>query len=119
MVWAGLIGDLLPPDVHRQDRFTGEASAGRLNMQYASQNLIPVTLELGGKSPNIKHVTAEDDDFFDKAVEGLSWSPSIRGEVCTRPSRALIHESIFDRFMERALKRVEAIVRGDPLVPRR
>ena len=88
-------------------------------MQYASQNLIPVTLELGGKSPNIffSDVMAEDDDFFDKAIEGFVMFAFNQGEVCTCPSRALIHESIFDRFMERALKRVEAIVQGDPLDP--
>ena len=99
--------------------FTGETSTGRLIMQYASANLIPVTLELGGKSPNIffKDVVAEDDDFFDKAIEGFVMFAFNQGEVCTCPSRALIHESIFDRFMERALKRVEAIVQGDPLDP--
>jgi aldehyde dehydrogenase len=86
-------------------------------MQYASQNLIPVTLELGGKSPNIffADVANEDDDFFDKALEGFTMFALNQGEVCTCPSRALIHESIYDRFMERALKRVEAIVQGDPL----
>ena len=139
MVWAGLIGDLLPPGVLNivngfgleagkplasspriaKIAFTGETSTGRLIMQYASQNLIPVTLELGGKSPNIffKDVVAEDDDFFDKAIEGFVMFAFNQGEVCTCPSRALIHESIFDRFMERALKRVEAIVQGDPLDP--
>ena len=99
--------------------FTGETTTGRLISQYASQNLIPVTLELGGKSPNIffKDVTAEDDDFFDKAIEGFVMFALNQGEVCTCPSRALIHEAIYDRFMERALKRVEAIVQGDPLDP--
>src|SRR5437016_4923776 len=99
--------------------FTGETSTGRLIMQYASQNLIPVTLELGGKSPNIffDDVLAEDDDFFDKAIEGFVMFAFNQGEVCTCPSRALIHESIFDRFMERALKRVQAIIQGDPLDP--
>jgi aldehyde dehydrogenase len=99
--------------------FTGETTTGRLIMQYASQNLIPVTLELGGKSPNIffKDVTAEDDDFFDKAIEGFVLFALNQGEVCTCPSRALIHESIYDIFMERALKRVKAIVQGDPLDP--
>jgi aldehyde dehydrogenase len=88
-------------------------------MQYASQNLIPVTLELGGKSPNIffKDVTAEDDDFFDKAIEGFVMFALNQGEVCTCPSRALVHESIYDKFMERAVKRTEAIVQGDPLDP--
>jgi aldehyde dehydrogenase len=125
MVWAGLIGDLLPPGVLNivngfgleagkplasspriaKIAFTGETSTGRLIMQYASQNLIPVTLELGGKSPNIffSDVLAEDDDFFDKAIEGFVMFAFNQGEVCTCPSRALIHESIFDRFMERGL----------------
>ena len=99
--------------------FTGETTTGRLIMQYASQNLIPVTLELGGKSPNIffSDVTAEDDDYFDKAIEGFVMFALNQGEVCTCPSRALIHEKIYDKFMERALKRVEAIVQGDPLDP--
>src|SRR5439155_7944737 len=139
MVWAGLIGDLLPPGALNivngfgleagkplassprisKIAFTGETSTGRLIMQYASQNLIPVTLELGGKSPNIffDDVLAADDDFFDKAIEGFVMFAFNQGEVCTCPSRALIHEKIFDRFMERALKRVEAIVQGDPLDP--
>jgi len=99
--------------------FTGETTTGRLIMQYASQNLIPVTLELGGKSPNIffEDVAAEDDDFFDKAIEGFVMFALNQGEVCTCPSRALIHERVYARFMERALKRVEAIVQGDPLDP--
>jgi len=88
-------------------------------MQYATQNLIPVTLELGGKSPNIffKDVCVEDDDFFDKAIEGFVMFALNQGEVCTCPSRALVHESIYDRFMQRALKRVGAIVQGSPLDP--
>jgi aldehyde dehydrogenase len=99
--------------------FTGETTTGRLIMQYASQNLIPVTLELGGKSPNIffEDVADHDDAFFDKAIEGFVMFALNQGEVCTCPSRALIHEKIYDRFMERALKRVEAIVQGDPLDP--
>ncbi|MEC9196888.1 MAG: aldehyde dehydrogenase, partial [Pseudomonadota bacterium] len=99
--------------------FTGETSTGRLIMQYASENLIPVTLELGGKSPNIffEDVARADDDFFDKAIEGFVMFALNQGEVCTCPSRALIHESIYDRFMERALARVDAIVQGDPLNP--
>ena len=99
--------------------FTGETTTGRLIMQYASQNLIPVTLELGGKSPNIffEDVAAEDDAFFDKAIEGFVMFALNQGEVCTCPSRALIHERVYDRFMERALKRVEAIIQGDPLDP--
>jgi aldehyde dehydrogenase len=139
LVLTELIADLLPPGVLNvvngfgleagkplasssriaKIAFTGETTTGRLIMQYASQNLIPVTLELGGKSPNIffKDVTAEDDDFFDKAIEGFVMFALNQGEVCTCPSRALIHESIYDTFMERALKRVEAIVQGDPLDP--
>ncbi|KTR07843.1 aldehyde dehydrogenase [Aureimonas ureilytica] len=97
--------------------FTGETSTGRLIMQYASENLIPVTLELGGKSPNIffGDVAAEDDDYFDKALEGFAMFALNQGEVCTCPSRALVHESIYDRFMERAVKRVESMIQGDPL----
>src|ERR1035438_3704480 len=89
--------------------FTGETTTGRLIMQYASDNIIPVTLELGGKSPNIffADVMAEDDAFFDKAIEGFTLFALNQGEVCTCPSRALIQESIYDRFMERALKRVK------------
>ncbi|MBC8716045.1 aldehyde dehydrogenase [Ochrobactrum sp. Marseille-Q0166] len=99
--------------------FTGETTTGRLIMQYASQNLIPVTLELGGKSPNIffSDVADHDDDYFDKAIEGFVMFAFNQGEVCTCPSRALIHEKIYDKFMERALKRVEAIIQGDPLDP--
>jgi len=136
MVWIELVGDLLPPGVLNivngfgieagkplassnriaKIAFTGETTTGRLIMQYASQNLIPVTLELGGKSPNIffKDVAAEDDDFFDKAIEGFVMFALNQGEVCTCPSRALVHEAIFDRFMERALGRVAAIKQADP-----
>jgi aldehyde dehydrogenase len=139
MVLAELIGDLLPPGVLNivngfgleagkplasssriaKIAFTGETTTGRLIMQYASQNLIPVTLELGGKSPNIffADVAAEDDDFFDKALEGFTMFALNQGEVCTCPSRALIQESVYDRFMERAIKRVEAIRQGNPLDP--
>ncbi len=97
--------------------FTGETTTGRLIMQYASANLIPVTLELGGKSPNIffDDVGARDDAYFDKALEGFAMFALNQGEVCTSPSRALIQESLYDRFMERALKRVAAIRGGDPL----
>src|SRR6202045_3248700 len=96
--------------------FTGETTTGRLIMQYASENIIPVTLELGGKSPNIffEDVMREDDDFFDKALEGFTMFALNQGEVCTCPSRALIQENIYDRFMERALKRVAAVKQGDP-----
>lgn len=97
--------------------FTGETTTGRLIMQYASQNIIPVTLELGGKSPNIffPDVMAQDDDFLDKAVEGFVMFALNQGEVCTCPSRALIHESIYDAFMDRVVKRTEQIIQGDPL----
>jgi aldehyde dehydrogenase len=139
LLWAELVGDLLPPGVLNvvngfgleagkplasnprvaKIAFTGETTTGRLIMQYASENLIPVTLELGGKSPNIffKDVCDEDDDFFDKALEGFAMFALNQGEVCTCPSRALIHESIYDRFMERALARVAAITQGDPRKP--
>ena len=96
--------------------FTGETTTGRLIMQYASENIIPVTLELGGKSPNIffADVMREDDDFVDKALEGFAMFALNQGEVCTCPSRALVQKSIYDKFMERAVKRVEAIRQGDP-----
>jgi aldehyde dehydrogenase len=137
MVLMEMIADLLPPGVLNivqgfgleagkplasskriaKIAFTGETTTGRLIMQYASQNLIPVTLELGGKSPNIffADVLNDDDAFFDKALEGFTLFALNQGEVCTCPSRALIQESIYDRFMERALKRVNAIVQGNPL----
>ena len=137
LVLMELIADLLPPGVLNivngfgleagkplasspriaKIAFTGETTTGRLIMQYASQNLIPVTLELGGKSPNIffKDVAAEDDDYFDKAVEGFVMFAVNQGEVCTCPSRALVHESMFDKFMERVIPRVNAIVQGNPL----
>jgi len=104
------------PDI-KKVAFTGETTTGRLIMQYASENLIPVTLELGGKSPNIffESVMAEDDNFLDKAIEGLVLFAFNQGEVCTCPSRALIQESIYQEFMARCLKRVEAIQMGDPL----
>ena len=97
--------------------FTGETVTGRLIMQYAAQNIIPSTTELGGKSPNIffEDVMAADDAFLDKAVEGLVLYAFNKGEVCTCPSRALIHESIYDEFMARCLKRIAAIRQGDPL----
>lgn len=97
--------------------FTGETTTGRLIMQYASENIIPVTLELGGKSPNIffADVMDEDDDFLNKAIEGLVMFAFNQGEVCTCPSRALIHESIYDDFIERCVARVKAIKLGNPL----
>ena len=137
LVLAELIADILPPGVLNivngfgleagkplassrriaKIAFTGETTTGRLIMQYASQNIIPVTLELGGKSPNIffEDVAAKDDAFFDKAIEGFVMFALNQGEVCTCPSRALIQESIYDRFMERALQRVAAIKQGNPL----
>ncbi len=97
--------------------FTGETGTGRLIMQYAAQNIIPSTTELGGKSPNIffADVMAADDDFLDKAVEGLVLYAFNKGEVCTCPSRALIEESIYEPFMERCLARIEQIRQGHPL----
>ena len=97
--------------------FTGETVTGRLIMQYAAQNIIPSTTELGGKSPNIffADVMAEDDAFLDKAVEGLVLYAFNKGEVCTCPSRALIEESIYDEFMEKALERIAKIRQGHPL----
>ncbi|HEY4888409.1 MAG TPA: aldehyde dehydrogenase family protein, partial [Candidatus Dormibacteraeota bacterium] len=99
--------------------FTGETTTGRLIMQYAAQNLIPSTVELGGKSPNIffADVMAADDDFLDKAIEGLVLYAFNKGEVCTCPSRALIQESIYDEFMARCLERIRLIKQGNPLDP--
>ncbi|GMM61894.1 aldehyde dehydrogenase [Novosphingobium pituita] len=99
--------------------FTGETSTGRLIMQYASENLIPVTLELGGKSPNIffADVMDADDDYFDKALEGFAMFGLNQGEVCTCPSRALVQESIYEKFIERAVARVQKIRQGSPLDP--
>src|SRR5215468_10356447 len=97
--------------------FTGETTTGRLIMQYATENIIPVTLELGGKSPNIffADVMDKDDDFLDKCLEGFAMFALNQREVCTCPSRALVQESIYDRFMERATKRVAQIKQGNPL----
>ncbi|GAA1380506.1 acetaldehyde dehydrogenase ExaC [Luteococcus sanguinis] len=97
--------------------FTGETTTGRLIMQYASQNLIPVTLELGGKSPNIffEDVAETDDAFYDKALEGFAMFALNQGEVCTCPSRALVQKSIYDTFVPAGIKRVEAIKQGNPL----
>lgn len=99
--------------------FTGSTATGRVIAQAAAGNLIPATLELGGKSPNVffADIMDEDDDFFDKATEGLVLFAFNQGEVCTCPSRALIQESIYDKFMERVLKRVAAIKQGNPLDP--
>ncbi len=139
MVLMELIADLLPPGVLNvvngfgveagkplaqskriaKIAFTGETTTGRLIMQYASDNLIPVTLELGGKSPNIffADVADHDDDFFDKALEGFTMFALNQGEVCTCPSRALIQESVYDKFMARAVDRVKKIKQGHPLDP--
>jgi aldehyde dehydrogenase len=97
--------------------FTGETTTGRLIMQYASENIIPCTLELGGKSPNIffADVMDADDAFFDKCLEGFAMFALNQGEVCTCPSRALVQESIYDKFVERAIARVGKIKMGDPL----
>ena len=97
--------------------FTGSTSTGRVIAQAAANNLIPATLELGGKSPNVffPDVMAEDDGYLDKAIEGLVLFAFNQGEVCTCPSRALIHESIYDKFMERCLQRIAAIKQGNPL----
>ncbi len=99
--------------------FTGSTATGRMVMQYATENIIPVTLELGGKSPNVffESVMDEDDDFLDKAIEGAVLFAFNQGEICTCPSRLLIQESIYDKFIEKVIKRVEAIKTGDPLDP--
>jgi aldehyde dehydrogenase len=100
--------------------FTGETTTGKLILQYASENIIPVTLELGGKCPNIffDSVMEKDDNFLDKAVEGLVMFALNQGEVCTCPSRALIQENIYDEFMKRCMKRIKMIHVGDPLDPK-
>jgi len=137
LVLMEVIGDLLPPGVLNvvngfgleagkplassnrigKIAFTGETTTGRLISQYASQNLIPVTLELGGKSPNIffADVMSKDDAFFDKALEGFALFALNQGEVCTCPSRVLVQESIADAFIERAVARVAAIKQGNPM----
>lgn len=137
LVLVDLIADLLPPGVLNivngfgreagmplatsrriaKIAFTGSTTTGRVIAQAAANNLIPATLELGGKSPNVffADVMREDDSFLDKAIEGLVLFAFNQGEVCTCPSRALIHESIYEKFIERVLKRVAAIKQGDPL----
>jgi aldehyde dehydrogenase len=99
--------------------FTGSTATGRMVMQYATENIIPVTLELGGKSPNIffPSVMEADDEFFDKALEGVVLFCLNQGEVCTCPSRLLVHESIYDKFMQRVLERVAAVKLGNPFDP--
>ncbi|MGX9674298.1 aldehyde dehydrogenase [Mycobacterium sp. HM-7] len=137
MFLFSVIGDLLPPGVVNvvngfgveagkplassnriaKIAFTGETTTGRLIMQYASQNLIPVTLELGGKSPNIffSDIMAAEDDFQDKALEGFTMFALNQGEVCTCPSRSLIQADIFDEFLALAAIRTKAVRQGDPL----
>jgi aldehyde dehydrogenase len=137
LIMAELIADLLPPGVLNivngfgrevgmplanskriaKIAFTGSTATGRVIAQAAANSLIPATLELGGKSPNIffEDVIAADDDFLDKAVEGLVLFAFNQGEVCTCPSRALIQESIYDKFIERVIPRVKAIKQGNPL----
>lgn len=99
--------------------FTGSTATGRMVMQYATENIIPVTLELGGKSPNIffNSVMDFDDEFLDKAIEGAVMMFVNSGEICTAPSRLLIQEDIYDEFIERVLERVAAIKMGNPLSP--
>ncbi len=137
MVLMELIGDLLPKGVLnivngigvetgkplatnpriQKVAFTGSTAVGRLIMQYATENIIPITLELGGKSPNIffPDILDKDDAYLDKAIEGFVMFALNSGEVCTCPSRALIHEDIYDEFMKRTLERVKAIKIGNPL----
>ena len=137
LIFAELIADLLPPGVLNivngfgreagvplstskriaKIGFTGSTSTGRMIAQAAANNLIPATLELGGKSPNVffADIMDKDDAYLDKAIEGLVMFAFNQGEVCTAPSRALIQESIYDKFMERVLKRVAAIKHGNPL----
>ncbi len=101
----------------RKIAFTGETTTGRLIMQYASANIIPVTLELGGKSPNIffDDIATSDDDFYDKALEGFTMFALNQGEVCTCPSRALIQEPIYDKFLSDATERTKKVIQGNPL----
>lgn len=137
LVLMELIGDLLPPGVLNvvngfgieagkplassnriaKIAFTGETTTGRLILQYASENIIPVTLELGGKSPNIffADVMSKQDSFVDKALEGFTMFALNQGEVCTCPSRALIQKSMYDEFLEKAIDRAKKCVQGNPL----
>lgn len=139
MVLMEIIGDLIPDGVINvvngfgaelgralvtnpkisKAAFTGSTATGRLVMQYATENIIPVTLELGGKSPNVffESVMDHDDAFLDKAIEGAVLFALNQGEICTCPSRLLIQESIYDKFIERVIERVNAIKVGDPLDP--
>ena len=137
MCWLELIKDILPAGVLNvvtgfgpeagkplaqsprvaKVSFTGETTTGRLIMQYASENLNPVTMELGGKSPNIffPSIADADDEYFDKAIEGAVLFAVNQGEVCTCPSRILVHESIYEKFMSRVIERTNAIKMGNPL----
>ncbi|RMD53549.1 MAG: aldehyde dehydrogenase [Nitrospirae bacterium] len=137
MLLMELIADLIPPGVLNvvngfgieagkplasskrvgKVAFTGETTTGRLIMQYASENIVPVTLELGGKSPNIftESIMAEKDNFYEKCLEGFTMFALNQGEVCTCPSRALIEKSIYDEFMKDAIERVKKIKMGNPL----
>src|SRR5690606_22399455 len=137
MVLMEIIGDLIPPGVVNivngfgselgqsfvtkpkaaKAAFTGSTATGRMVMQYATENIIPVTLELGGKSPNIffSSVMDYDDDFLDKAIEGAVLFALNQGEICTCPSRLLIQEAIYDSFIARVIDRVNQIKVGDPL----
>jgi len=139
LVFMDLIKDVLPPGVInivngfgieagkplasspriKKVSFTGETTTGRLILQYASENIIPATMELGGKSPNIffSSVASEDDAFFDKAIEGAVMFALNQGEICTCPSRILVQEDIYDKFMTRVIERVKAIKIGHPLDP--
>jgi aldehyde dehydrogenase len=139
LVLMEIVGDLLPPGVINvvngfgleagkplassprvnKVAFTGETGTGSLIMRYAAENIVPVTLELGGKSPNIffDDVLREDDGYLQKALEGFAMFALNQGEVCTCPSRALVQKTIYDRFMEQAIRRVEAIRQGDPFDP--
>ncbi|PRD34095.1 UNVERIFIED_CONTAM: aldA [Trichonephila clavipes] len=139
LVLMELIGDLIPagvvnivngfgselgrhlvthPKVNKA-AFTGSTATGRMVMQYATENIIPVTLELGGKSPNVffSSVMDEDDSFLDKAIEGAVLFALNQGEICTCPSRLLIQEDIYDKFIERVIDRVNQIKVGNPLDP--
>jgi aldehyde dehydrogenase len=139
MVLMELVGDILPPGVLnvvtgfgveagkplasspkvQKVAFTGETTTGRLILQYAAENLIPTTMELGGKSPNIffESVADADDEFFDKAVEGAVMFALNQGEICTCPSRILVQESIYEKFMNKVVQRTKAIKMGNPLDP--
>ena len=139
MVLMELIGDIIPSGVVNvvngfgselgralvtnpkvaKAAFTGSTATGRMVMQYATENIVPVTLELGGKSPNIffPSVMEADDEFLDKAIEGAVLYCLNQGEVCTCPSRLLVHEDIYDKFIERVIERVAAVKTGNPLDP--